>query len=166
MNSGLCRFYSTAASLNQDIPQTHLRIRTPFTHLPLSPMDSHNSPLSPPPTYTSARTTTEKPPSYTLSPDLESQSQQTPWSNPQSPPTHIPHIPQWPGQSQPTTMVVTVKHTQRRRLVAAARSTTTTRRPRKAVAYCMLLGFVVAAVFIVMVIVEVVARVDAEVNSH
>lgn len=33
-------------------------------------------------------------------------------------------------------------------------------------AYCMLLGFVVAAIFIVMVIVQVVARVDAEVREH
>ena len=61
-------------------------------------------------------------------------------------------------------MVVTVKHTGQRR--PAARSSTSTRRPRQVVAYCMLLGFVVAAVFIVMVIVEVVARVDAEVNNH
>ena len=55
-------------------------------------------------------------------------------------------------------MVVTVKQIQR-----PARST---KRPRKRVAYCMLLGFIVVAIFIVMTIVQVIARVNAEDNNH
>lgn len=114
-----------------------------------STMDLENGPSFPPPMYTSAKQT-EKPPSYAAAPELESQ--QTPWTTP-TPPTHTPR---WPGQSQ--TMVVTVKHTQR-----PIRST---KRPRKGVVYCMLLGFIVFAIFIVMTIVEVIARVKAEVNNR
>ena len=112
-------------------------------------MDLQNEPSFPPPIYTSAKAT-DKPPSYSAAPDLEAQ--QTPWTT-QSPPTYLPG---WRGQSR--TMVVTVKHAQR--------PTQSTKRQRKPVAYCMLLGFLVAAIFIIMTIFEVIARVKAEVNNH
>ena len=112
-------------------------------------MDLQNEPSFPPPMYTSAKAT-DISPTYSAAPDLEAQ--QTSWTT-QSPPTYVPR---WPGQSQ--TVVVTVKHTQRR--------TRSTKRQRKPVAYCMLLGFLVAVIFIVMTIAEVVVRVRAEVNNH
>ncbi len=112
-------------------------------------MDLQNEPSFPPPMYTSAKAT-DIPPTYTAAPDLEAQ--QNSWTT-QSPPTYVPR---WPGQSQ--TVVVTVKHTQRR--------TRSIKRQRKPVAYCMLLGFLVAVIFIVMTIAEVIVRVRAEVNNH
>ena len=112
-------------------------------------MDLQNEPSFPPPMYTSAKAT-DIPPSYSAAPDLEAQqTSRTTLFRPT-------YVPRWPGQSQ--TMVVTVKHTQR--------PTRSTKRQRKSVAYCMLLGFLVAAIFIVMTIVEVIARVNAEINNH
>ena len=105
-------------------------------------MDLQNEPSFPPPMYTPAKAT-DKPPSYSAAPDLEAQ--QISWTT-QSPPTYVPR---WPGRSQ--TMVVTVKHTQR--------ATRTTKQKR--VLYCMLLGFLIAAIVIFLTIVQVALTVHA-----
>ena len=112
-------------------------------------MDLQNEPSFPPPMYTSAKAT-DIPPSYSAAPDLEAQ--HTSWTT-QSPTTYVPR---WPGQSQ--TVVVTVKHTQR--------PNRPIKRQRKPVAYCMLLGFLIAAIFIFMTLAEVIVRVRAEINHH
>ena len=112
-------------------------------------MDLQNEPSFPPPMYTSAKAT-DMPYSYSAAPDLEAQ--QTLWTT-QFPPTYLPR---WPDQSQ--TVVVTVKHTQR--------PTRSNKYQRKPFSYCVLLGLLVAVIFIVITIAEVTARFRAGIDSH
>ena len=106
-------------------------------------MDLQNEPSFPPPMYTPGKAT-DTPSSYSTAPDPEAQ--QTSWTT-QSPPKYLPR---WPDQ--PQTVVVTVKHTQR--------PNRPNKHQRKSFSYCVLLGILVAVIFIVGAIAEMIARVS------
>ena len=86
--------------------------------------------------------------SYTVSPDLEAQ--KSSWAA-SPPPTYLPS---W--LSQPA--VVTARNTQQR--------TRSSKCQRKGLACCLLLAFLIVAIFLVITIVEVVARINAQVNNR
>ena len=109
-------------------------------------MDSQTAaPNVPPPAYTAKESETL--PTYTASNDVEAQ--QTSWTA-SPPPTYLPS---W--QPQPTVVTVRTTRPQNR----------SPQNQRRGLLCCLLVAFLIVAIFIIVTIVEVVQRYNAQVNN-